>query len=90
MTVTPSTFAYWMGAEYGYRFVPEPPCVTPPAMDRDGNIVAATETWPGHPWIVNADVPSYQDCPRCGARRIRVPGALAAIVSRGVFPPPPD
>lgn len=69
------SFAYWI--EDAYRFVAEPTCTTPPLMDRDGNIVAATESWPAHPWVTDADVPTVQTCPRCGARRLRVPAALA-------------
>jgi len=39
--------------------------------------VETSETWPSHPWtITDPSVPTYQDCPRCGARRIRVPTAL--------------
>ena len=35
------------------------------------------ESWNGHPWTLSdPSLPTYQDCPRCGARRVRVPTAL--------------
>lgn len=64
--------AYAYRIDGTYRVVAEPTCT-----------VLGAESWPSHPWtITDPTVPTYQDCPRCGARRVRIPRALAAAAGR--------
>jgi hypothetical protein len=40
------------------------------------------EEWRGHPWAVtDPGLPFYQDCARCGLRRLLVPRALVAAAN---------
>ena len=70
MGVRVTAYAYWI--EGSYRIVVEPTCT-----------VIGSETWRAHPWTVtDPTLPTYQDCPRCGARRVVIPEALAGAARR--------